>query len=183
MASDQETVASEVRTLARILTDPDTTKESIGQRVMALKGDELPKVVIRARTVQGFAKNVIDFGEEEMRQRAHEQAEGKDSGAVVAPGQRWVDKGTGVVHEFVGELSDWKVADPLGLRLALASLKRQDGSRYVTDAEIEMAVAATYKPNHTQLNTLAKRAPEVMEAIDDFREKTRGPAHLKEAPV
>lgn len=172
-----ETVENEVRALAVILTSPETTKDSIAARVVELRGDDLPKIIIRARVVQGFAKHVIDVGETEMRQRAAEQP----AEAVVSPGQRWVDKGTGIVHEFVGEMSDWKVADPGGLRHALARTLRADGSRFVSDEEINAAIETTYKPNHSKLNVLAKRAPEVMEVIDDFRKKDRGPAHLKES--
>lgn len=173
-------VAEEVRALAVILTDPEITKEKIEQRVVALRGDELPKVVIRARSVQGFAKDVIDSGETEMRLRA---AAADKSAAVVLPGERWIDKGTGVMHRFEGELSDWKVADPVALRFALAKAVRPDGSRYLTDADIDRAVVPSYKPNHTVLNEFAKMGAAVREAVDDHREKTRGPAHLKEEKV
>lgn len=178
-AANEKQVASEIRALATILTDPDITKDKIGERVLALKGDELPKVVIRARTVMGFAKHLVDYGETEMRIRA--QSDSPD--AVVKTGGQWVDKGTGVVHTFEGELGDWTVADPVGLINALERSTRTDGSRYVDDDEIKRAVVATYKPNHNVLNEIAKRSPELAGTINSFREKKRGAAHLKEAKV
>lgn len=176
MAANKE-VAAEVRALATILTDPDITKEQIEKRVVALKGEELPKVVIRARTVQSFAKNVVDYGETEMRIRAAQVG----SDAVVLAGERWTDKGTGIIHTFEGELGDWTVADPVGLINALERATRTDGSRFVEDDEIKRAVVATYKPNHNVLNEIAKRSPELAGLVNSFREKKRGPAHLKEA--
>lgn len=178
MAANEQQVAEEVRALAVILTDEGISKERIQERVVALSNDDLPKVVIRARTVQGYAKYLIDCGEQEMRLRA--QVDDGTQTDAVKPGSTWVDKGTGVVHKFEGELSDWKVADPAGLRNALSRLARVDGSRWVEDVDIERAVVATYKPNHNVLNELAKRGEDVATVINSFRKKDRGPAHLKE---
>jgi hypothetical protein len=175
-----EVVHEEVLALARILTAPETTKASIEARVLELEGDALPKVVIRAREVQGFAKHVIEFGEQEMRLRATTSPADPARAAAVPVGGRWVDRGTGVIHRFEGDLGDWKVADPFGLRLALAALTRPDGSRLVTDIDIERGVTATYKPDHRVLNELAKIDEAVAIVIDDFRKKDRGPAHLRE---
>lgn len=181
-------VRSEVVALARILTDPEVTKAAIVARVVALAGDDLPKVVIRAREVQSLAKHVITTGEAELelraiaaRSTATTATDGEQARAApVAIGGRWVDKGTGVVHRFEGELSDWKVADPRGLRHALATITRPDGSRMIADTDIDRAVVATYKPDHRILNELAKIDLAVDTVIADFRKKDRGPAHLKE---
>jgi hypothetical protein len=180
-------VRAEVLQLARILTDPDTTKAALEQRVLALEGDDLPKVIIRAREVLAFAKYVIDAGEQEMRVRAlakrtpAESVGGTEARAVVGIGGRWVDKGTGVVHKFEGELSPWKVPDPVGLRMGLAQPRRPDGSRFLSDADIERAVPGTYKPDHRVLNEFEKMDESIAHVIGDFRHKERGPAHLKEA--
>jgi hypothetical protein len=186
-------VRAEVLQLARILTDPDTSKASLEKRVLALEGDDLPKVIIRAREVQTFAKHVIDFGETEMRLRASAAKANSDAervgtttyipappGPTVAVGGRWIDKGTGVVHKFEGELSPWKVPDPVGLRASLALPRRPDGSRFLSDADIERAVPGTYKPDHRVLNEFEKMDPSIATVIGDFRHKDRGPAHLKE---
>jgi hypothetical protein len=164
----------ESRTLAVFVLSPDTTKASVKAFVAGLPTLDLPKVIVRAREVGGLVRAIVNDGEAEMRSRAAANAEG-----AIAPGQRWVDPDTGVVHLFEGELSSWKVADPAGLRDALASLKGRDGSQLVSQADIDRAVVPTYKPNHTVLNELARAAGAVSEVIDRFREKTRGPAHLK----
>jgi hypothetical protein len=164
----------ESRTLAVFVLSPDTTKASVKAFVAGLPTADLPKVIVRAREVGGLVKAIVSDGEAEMRLRAAANAEG-----AIAPGQRWVDPDTGVVHLFEGELSSWKVADPAGLRDALASLKGRDGSQLVAQADIDRAVVPTYKPNHVVLNELARTAAAVREVIDRFREKTRGPAHLK----
>lgn len=172
-------VKEEVRALAQFVSAPDTTKESVASFITSLDTPRLPIIVTRAREVSGLIKAVIDQGETEMRLRAA-VTDGTQADAV-QPGARWTDPGTGVVHRFEGELSDWKVADPAGLRHALARLTRPvDGSRVVEDFDVDRAVVPTYKPNHVILNELAKRGKQVADVIDSFRKKDRGPAHLKE---
>lgn len=165
-------VKDEIRAVAVLVTDERATKETVASAVASMPPEDVPTIVVRARYVATLVKAVIDAGEGRLRAEK-----------LLTPGAQWVDRGTGVIYEFVGEKGDWKVADPKGLRLALAALVRKDGSRLVEDAEIDAAVAVTYKANHTKLNDLAKRDQRVREIVDDFRTRDAGPEHLKEATV
>jgi len=118
----------ESRTLAVFVLSPDTTKASVKAFVAGLPTIDLPKVIVRAREVGGLVRAIVNDGEAEMRSRAAANAEG-----AIAPGQRWVDPDTGVVHLFEGELSSWKVADPAGLRDALAQTQPRRAERIGPD--------------------------------------------------
>ncbi len=98
-----------------------------------------------------------------------------------ALGEVWKDPDTGVEYIWGrGQSDDWKVEDPLGLRIGLAKIVRKDGSRLFTDEECKRAVPDKPVPDHKVLTEFAARSDEARELIDDFREKPETAPDLRE---
>jgi hypothetical protein len=165
MASDNAISTISVAHLA--IESPD--EASIEAKVNGLAPEDVPVVIARASAVSKAIAFLVKSGEKRIVGEA-----------LLAVGSEWVDRATGVVHTWGGNLSEWKVSDPDGLARALASATRRDGSRLVSDEEIERALPRKRVPDHRVLSELSKRDAAIAEVVEDNRARSFGPPHLKE---
>lgn len=150
----------------------DTASEaSLEVRLGSLPKEEFLRVWARSRPIAKFAA-------------ALDRIAKKRAVTELALGETWKDADSEI--EWVwgkGQSDDWKVADPLGLRLGLAKLVRADGSRLFTDEECRRAVPDQPVPDHKVLTQFAARADNARELIDDFRKKPETAPALRERGV
>lgn len=137
--------------------------EKIGVDVYAqtLAPEDVPPVVLKAAAM----KKALD--------RLVKLLEARIGVEELAANGRWVDEETGQVFSWEGEPGDWKVADPEGLIDAMRLVG-------ISEPAIAKAMPKAYKPDHAELNILAKANDRWAEAINGFRARGIGPKHLKE---
>lgn len=164
MATDKDTVTTEIttsRALALFVADIQTEKK-IDEVVKALDPKMVPVLVARAVPIRRALQYVEKVAEARLA-----------SERILNFGDDWTDPEHGIIYHFAGEPTEWKVADPDGLRDAL---KRAGVAQRV----IDQAIVQVWKVNHTALNAIGDISEEAREAISDFRTRGFAPAHLKE---
>jgi hypothetical protein len=167
------------------------TPERVTAAVAALSVDQVKMLYARIRPIN-------------KRDAAIQAAAKKRLEGLMKVGEEWADPDTNAKFEWAeGESDDWKVADPIGFRSALAHVKHEhecattgvtcvrpscrcncpgcaNAALVLSEAELNSVLEPTFTPKHAGLNKMSERGPRLREVIADYRSKPATKPDLRE---